>query len=116
MKIFKMPLQDQLFYYIHVLITQLVLIQLLINGKEFTKLLNKTAFTHSLILLIKVSFQETLTKMEKDLDISSTKDLKWSLLNHLQRLWVFMEKELVHFISSVLIMELLLEFSLNSNL
>lgn len=59
LKIFKTPPQDQLFYYTHALTTQPVLIQLLINGKRFTKLWKPAIFMFSSILLIKVLFQET---------------------------------------------------------
>jgi hypothetical protein len=65
-KIFKMLLQDHAFCYTHVPTTQQVLIQLSTNGKEFTKLFKLDNFTHSLIPLIKDSFQETSMKTEKD--------------------------------------------------
>ena len=94
-----MLLQDHAFFFTPVLTTQLVLIQLLINGNKLLKLLSKDNSTHSSIPLTKVSCPETSIKMEKVLDISLHKDLKWSLPNPSLKSWDFTEKELELFIS-----------------
>jgi len=95
-----------------VLTTQLVLIQLLTNGNKLLKLLSQELSTHSSIPLTKVSCLETSIKMEKDSDISSTKDSKWSSPNLSLKLWDSMEREPVPFTSFALTKVRQLEFYL----
>lgn len=46
-------------------------------------------------MLTKAFVLEILTLMDMDKDISSIRASRWSCLNHLPKLWVSMEKELV---------------------
>jgi len=106
---------DLLFYYIHVLITQLVLTQLQTNGDKLHLLWNKTNSSPLLIVLIKDMLVDALIKIELLLTYFHQWEWIWFSPNLLPKIWDYMDTDVVPFILYVQEKTLLQMYSLKLN-